>query len=111
MNVIQKILSDYYEVIEYSLKPRPVVLENIDKVIHCGDSSYGGAMFSCPHCGEFKFVPFRCHSRFCKVTFFSYSYLRKAFQTVLLNILEQRIGPSFKSAKSIWRVFFCFKLT
>ena len=34
MNVIQKILSDYYEVIEYSLKPRPVVLENIDKVIH-----------------------------------------------------------------------------
>ena len=208
MNVIQKILSDYYEVIEYSLKPRPVVLENIDKVIHCGDSSYGGAMFSCPHCGELKFVPFRCHSRFCptcgskysndrsismsfkliqcnhrhlvftidpslrhfflhdrsllnclfhavsdvikayflsfnkqknfvpgficvlhtfgrplewnphihcllsegglsddafwhKVTFFSYSYLRKAFQTVLLNILELRIGPSFKSTKSL----------
>ncbi|MFQ9704080.1 MAG: hypothetical protein ACLR0U_22130 [Enterocloster clostridioformis] len=31
-----------------------------------------------------------------KVTYFNYSYLRKSFQTVLLNKLEKRIGPSFK---------------
>ena len=48
MNVIQKMLRDYYEIIEYDIKPRPVVMENIDKVINCGDPSYGGAMYGCP---------------------------------------------------------------
>lgn len=49
----------------YTLHPRPSVIENVDKMIHCGDLSFGGAMFGCPHCGNLKFVPFRCHSRFC----------------------------------------------
>lgn len=40
-------------------------MENIDKMIHCGDPSFGGAMYGCPHCWKLKFVPFRCHSRFC----------------------------------------------
>lgn len=64
-------LRDYYEIIEYDLKPRPVVMENIEKVINCGDPSYGGAMYICTHCKNWKFVPFRCHSRFS--TILSYS--------------------------------------
>ena len=48
--MIQKMLRDYYEIIEYDLKPRPVVMENIEKVINCGDPSYGGAMYICTHC-------------------------------------------------------------
>lgn len=207
MNVIQKMLKDYYEIIEYDIKPRPVVMENIEKVINCGDPSYGGAMYGCPQCGKLKFVPFRCHSKFCPtcgakysndrstamsfklincthrhlvftideslrhffledrdllnglfeavsdvikelffslnksrnfvpgflcvlhtfgrplewnphihcllteggysddgfwrtVKYFNYSYLRKSFQTVLLNKLEKRIDPSFKKTKS-----------
>ena len=36
MNVIQTMLKDYYEIIEYDLKSRPVVMENIEKVINCG---------------------------------------------------------------------------
>lgn len=62
---MQKILKDYYEIIEYDLKSRPVVMENIEKVINCGDPFFGGAMYGCSHCGTFKFVPFRCHSKFC----------------------------------------------
>ena len=65
MNVLQQILTDYYEEIEYILHPRKTEMENIDKMIHCGDPSFGGAMYGCPHCGKLKFVPFRCHSRFC----------------------------------------------
>ena len=65
MNVLQQIFTDYYEEIEYILHPRKTEMENIDKMIHCGDPSFGGAMFGCPHCGKLKFVPFRCHSRFC----------------------------------------------
>ena len=31
---------------------------------------------------------------------FNYTYLRKAFQTALLNELEKQIGPSFKKVKA-----------
>ena len=65
MNVLQQIFTDYYEESEYTLHPRKTEMENIDKMIHCGDPSFGGAMYGCPHCGNLKFVPFRCHSRFC----------------------------------------------
>ena len=65
MNVLQQIFTDYYEEIEYILHPRKTEMENIDKMIHCGDPSFGGAMYGCPHCGKLKFVPFRCHSLFC----------------------------------------------
>lgn len=206
MNILQKIFKEHYEEIEYILHPRPIVMENIEKMINCGDPSFGGAMYGCPHCGELKFVPFRCHSKFCptcgnkycidrstKMSFklidcthrhlvftideelrpfflndrslldclfqsvrsvilrmfhslnksrnfvpgficvlhtfgrplewnphihcllteggfsddgfwrvvnhFNYTYLRKAFQTALLNELEKRIGPSFKKTK------------
>ena len=65
MNILQKIFADYYEEIQYTLHPRPVVMENIERMVNCGDPSYGGAMYGCPDCGELKFTPFRCHSRFC----------------------------------------------
>lgn len=65
MNILQEIFADHYEEILYTLHPRATEIENIDKMINCGDPSYGGAMYSCPDCGYMKFVPFRCHSRFC----------------------------------------------
>lgn len=65
MNILQEIFRDHYEEIEYTLHPRSVEMENINKMINCGDPAFGGAMYGCPHCGELKFVPFRCHSRFC----------------------------------------------
>ena len=64
-NILQTIFTDYYEHILYELHHRKTEIENIDKMIHCGDPSYGGAMFACPDCGELKFSPFRCKSRFC----------------------------------------------
>ena len=65
MNILQKIFTDYYEEIKYTLHPRKTEMENIDKMINCGDPAFGGAMYGCPHCGKLLFVPFRCHSRFC----------------------------------------------
>ena len=208
MNILQKIFTDHYEEIKYTLHPRDTEMENIEKMIHCGDPSFGGAMYGCPCCGELKFVPFRCHSKFCPtcgnkycldrstkmsfklircthrhlvftidedlrpffledrsrldclfqavrsvllemfhrlnksknfvpgficvlhtfgrplewnphihcllteggfsddgfwrvVKYFDYKYLRKSFQTVLLNLMESRIGDSFKKTKSL----------
>ena len=65
MNILQKIFIDYYEEIKYTLHPRDTEMENIDKMINCGNPAFGGAMYGCTHCGKLKFVPFRCHSRFC----------------------------------------------
>ena len=64
-NILQTIFIDYYEHILYELHPRQTEVENIFKMTHCGDPSYGGAFFVCPDCGEMKFTPFRCKSRFC----------------------------------------------
>lgn len=64
-NILQNIFKDYYETIQYTLHPRSSVMENIDRMMNCGDPSYGGAMYGCSSCGTLKFVPFRCHSRFC----------------------------------------------
>ena len=65
MNILQRIFTDHYEEMIYTLHPRQSVTENVDKMINCGDPAFGGAMYGCPHCGKLKFVPFRCHSRFC----------------------------------------------
>ena len=92
MYVIQQMLKDYYEIIEYDLKPRPVVMENIEKVINCGDSSYGGAMYGCPHCRNLKFVPFRCHSKFCPTCGVKYSNDRStAMSFKLINCTHSHL--------------------
>lgn len=76
MNILQEIFTDHYEEIKYTLHPRPAEMENIDKMINCGDPSFGGAMYGCTHCGNLKFVPFRCHSRFCPTCGNKYSMER-----------------------------------
>ena len=58
MNILQQIFTDYYEEIKYTLHPRDTEMENIDKMINCGNPSFGGAMYGCPSCGKLKFVPF-----------------------------------------------------
>ena len=85
MNILQKIFTDYYEEIQYTLHPRDVELDNIDRMIHCGDPSYGGVMYACPDCGHLKFVPFRCKSRFCPTCGIKYAQERAtsmAFQLI-----------------------------
>lgn len=90
MNVLQEIFSDYYEEIKYTLHPRKSEMENIDKMIHCGDPSFGGAMYFCPHCEHLKFVPFRCHSRFCPTCGNKYSMERTTSMSFkLVNVTHR----------------------
>ena len=90
MNVIQKMLKDYYEIIEYDIKPGPVVMENIEKVINYGEPSYGGAIYGCPHCGNLTFVPFRCRSKFCPTCGAKYSNDRSTAMSFKLILCTHR---------------------
>ena len=49
MNILQKIFIEHYEEMIYLQHPRDAIVENVEKMIHCGDPSYGGAMYICPH--------------------------------------------------------------
>ncbi|WP_073184721.1 IS91 family transposase [Anaerosphaera aminiphila] len=87
MNILQKIFTNHYEEMLYILHPRDSVVENVDKMLNCGDPSYGGAMYGCTECGELKFVPFRCHSRFCPTCGNKYSIDRTtAMSFKIINV-------------------------
>ena len=87
MNILQEIFTDHYEEIKYTLHPRPAEMENIDKMINCGDPSFGGALYGCTNCGNLKFVPFRYHSRFCPICGNKYSMERTTSMSFkLINV-------------------------
>jgi hypothetical protein len=65
MNILQQIFINHYEEIKYVIHPRPVVMDNIDRMINCGDPSFGGAMYACPDCGLLKIVPLKHRLLYC----------------------------------------------
>lgn len=110
MNILQKIFKSHYEEIEYCLHPRPVVMDNIEKMVNCGDPSYGGAMYGCPCCGELKFVPFRCHSKFCPTCGNKYCIDRStkmSFKLIqcthrhLVFTIDEELRPFFLNNRSL----------
>lgn len=62
---IKEILSDHWGTFLLKYTVRPVVKTEVLKTIRCGDPNFGCSLYVCPDCGAYKFVPFRCHSRFC----------------------------------------------
>lgn len=58
MSILQDIFTDYYEEIKYNLHPRDCELDNIDKMINCGDPSFGGTMYAWPSLWESKIYSF-----------------------------------------------------
>lgn len=89
-NILQNIFTDYYEEILYCLHPRKSVIENVDRMINCGNPSFGGAMYGCTSCGTLKFVPFRCHSRFCPTCGTKYSIDRTTSMSFKIINVQHR---------------------
>ena len=44
---------------------RSSILDNVDKMIHCKDFTYGYLHFDCPNCNNIHWQGLSCHSRFC----------------------------------------------
>lgn len=115
MNVLQEIFRDHYEEMLYLLRPRPAVIENVDKMIDCGDPSAGGVMYNCPKCGELKFAPFRCHSRFCPSCGNKYNQVRSFRMSCKLVscvhrhcvfTIPEELRPYFKNDRSLLNCLF-----
>lgn len=63
---IKDIFADHWDAFVAKGYPiRSAVLQNVKKVIKCGDPSMGHALYYCDHCHKFKHVSFTCKSRFC----------------------------------------------
>ena len=115
MSILQDIFREHYEIIEYTCHPREVELENINKMIHCGDPSFGGALYCCEKCGHTKFVPFRCHSRFCptcgvlysikRTTAMSFKLIRTTHRHCVFTIAEE-LRPFFLADRSLLSCLF-----
>ena len=59
MSILQKIISEHFHKLNNSdIKIRDTVIENVDKVIHCGDFKRGYALYGCNHCGHLMVTPF-----------------------------------------------------
>ena len=92
---IKEIISDHWEEfleeMEEQGKPvREVIIEEVEKVIHCQDISRGFALYECPKCNKIKQVPFTCKSRFCNCCGSRYSKDRSLSMSAKLIKGEHR---------------------
>jgi len=115
MNILQEIFKEHFEEMVYILRPRKSVIDNVDKMINCGDPSFGGAMYGCSDCGHLKFVPFRCKSRFCPTCGIKYSFDRTtkmSFKTVntqhrhCVFTIAETLRPFFLDDRSLINCLF-----
>lgn len=85
MNILQRIFKDHFNTVTSSgIAIRDTVFENVDKMLNCGDFKHGYAVYGCEHCGKFKYVPFRCKSRFCSTCGSLYSIRRSTAMSLKL---------------------------
>lgn len=89
---IKAIFSDWWYIIFTELSSRysklhwDSIVENVEKMIGCGDPSNGYAEYVCPKCGNKKQVPFTCKSRFC--TSCGKIYIDKWVEKTVRNIFD-----------------------
>jgi len=113
---IKQILKDWWStLLSQNISIRPVVKEEVEKVIRCGDFSYGFHLFYCFVCCVFKNVPFTCKSRFCNSCGSKYSKERvEAVTNKLLNCphrhvvftIPAELRPYFRNNRLLLNILF-----
>jgi hypothetical protein len=83
---------------------RPVVFEEVNKIINCGNPDYGYALYVCNHCGKFLKVPFRCKSRFCNTCGVKYAQDR-ALSMAKKSIRCKHRHIVFTMSDKLWPYF------
>ena len=98
-----------------SLNIRPVVLDEVRKMISCQDPSMGHAIYQCSHCNKFFCVPFTCKSRFCNTCAIKYqmdraleisSKLIKCKHRHVVFTIPEQLRPYFLNDRNLLNVLF-----
>ncbi|MBQ7246075.1 MAG: transposase [Firmicutes bacterium] len=113
---IQEILEDHWSSFTITTTNiRPVVHKEVLRVINCGNPDNGCRFYECPKCGKYRFVPFRCHSRFCNTCGVAYQSDRA--DTISLKLLRckhrhvvftipKELRPFFRKDRNLLNVLF-----
>lgn len=83
---------------------RPIVFQEVNKIINCGNPDFGYALYVCEHCGKFLKVPFRCKSRFCNTCGVKYSQDR-ALSMAKKSIRCKHRHIVFTMSDKLWDYF------
>lgn len=83
---------------------RPVVFEEVNKVINCGNPDYGYALYVYEHCKKLLKVPFRCKSRFCNTCGVKYAQDR-ALSMAQKSIRCKHRHIVFTMSDKLWDYF------
>lgn len=83
---------------------RPVVFEEVNKIVNCGNPDFGYALYVCEHCGKFLKVPFRCKSRFCNTCGVKYAQDR-ALSMAKKSIRCKHRHIVFTMSDKLWLYF------
>ena len=113
---IKRILKDHWDsFLEETPNVRSVVFDEVDRVLSCGDPKMGFALYKCPRCESVRFVPFRCHSRFCSTCGTAYQDNRAAsIEEKLINCrhrhivftISDELRPYFRADRNLLNVLF-----
>lgn len=116
MNVLQQIFYDHFHtLLSSNLEIRETVIENVEKMLHCGDYTYGFAIYYCEHCNNTKTIPFTCKSRFCtscgnlyskrRSTAMSFKLINTTHRHCVFTIPEQ-LRPFFRKDRDLLNCLF-----
>lgn len=112
---LNEIFSDVWDKFVTLHKVRPVVDTEIRKVIKCGDTSEGYALYLCKECNQVRFVPFRCRSRACSTCGYQLSkYRAEKVQGKLINAkhrhivftIAEELRPYFQKDRKLLDILF-----
>ena len=94
---------------------RDVVITEVERMLGCGEPENGYAMYKCPTCGKYKFLPFRCHSRFCNTCGTAYQQNRSdSIAAKMINCrhrhivftIAEELRPYFRKDRTLLNVLF-----
>lgn len=86
------------------LKLRPVVIEEVDKMINCVSFYNGYSVYTCDNCSNYLYVPFTCKSRFCTSCGSKYTLDRaETISAKCINCLHRHI--TFTIHEDLWNLF------
>ena len=114
-SLFQSIFLDHHAEIEYFYASDYNVLNNVDRMLDCGNLDAGYAIYECKKCEQIKFVPFHCKSRFCPSCGVKYAMMRSnSMKAKFVNCdhrhivftIDENLRPFFKKDHKLLNLLF-----